>query len=297
MLNTGNALLLLWSLSFFLLGTACAPVKPARVAAVAHTAEDVARAAAKQSDPTIVRRGSPAYLMLIDGLIEAYPDNRDLLIAGCRAYLSYASSFLEDTDLREANTLYGKAKLYGFRALSKKRDFNEAVSGNLDDFINSLQQYGKRDVTALFWTASAWVNWINLNVDDLEALAEMPMLEATMRRILELDGEFYYGSPHLLMGTYLAAKPAIIGGNITEAKKHFDRAFALGEGKVLMAKVLFAQYYAPRVRDRSLFEATLQEVLAAKVDTVPELTLSNVLAQEKAKRLLEQADGYFVELP
>ena len=164
-------------------------------------------------------------------------------------------------------------------------------------FTAFLQKYKEEDVPALFWTASSWVNWINLNTDDLEALAEMPMLEATMRRILELDGEFYYGSPHLLMGAYLAARPAIIGGNIAEAKEHFERALTLGEGKLLMAKVLFARYYARRVRNRTLFEETLQEVLVAPVDTVPELTLSNVLAQEKAKKLLEQADEYFGELP
>ena len=284
-------------MGLFLLCLACAPIKPARVAAVALTAEDVAKAAAKQSDPTIVRSGSPAYLMLIDGLVEAYPDNKDLLTAGCRAYLSYASSFLEDTDLDRTKPLYAKAKNYGFRALSDKGDFRKAVAGNLDEFIVFLQQYNKKDVPALFYTASSWVNWINLNLDNLEALVEMPMLEATMLRILELDGEFYYGSPHLLMGAYLAAKPTIIGGNISEAKEHFDQALALGEGKVLTAKVLFAKYYARRIGDRTLFKETLQEVLAAPVDTVPELTLSNVLAQEKARRLLEQTDEYFGELP
>ena len=297
MSNTRKGLLLLSLLSFFLFCMACAPFKPARVKAVALTAEDVAKAAAKQSDPTIVRTGSPAYLMLIDGLIEAYPENRELLIAGCRAYLSYASSFLEDTYLDKAAPLYAKAKNYGFRGLSENGDFQEAVAGDLDRFIDFLDQYEKEDVAALFWTTSSWVNWINLNSDSIEALAEMPMLEATMQRILALDGEFYYGSPHLLMGAYLAAKPAIIGGNIDEAKEHFDQALTLGEGKFLMAKVLFAEYYARRVRDRALFEETLQEVLAAPVDTVPELTLSNVLAQEKARKLLEQADEYFSELP
>ena len=295
--NTLKGFVSLWFLSFFLLCLACVPVKHARVAAAAFTAEDVARAAAKQSDPTIVRSGSPAYLMLIDGLIEAYPDNRALLTAGCRAYLSYASSFIEDTDLDKATPLYAKAKHYGFQALSEKGDFQKAVAGNLEDFIIFLRHYDKKDVPALFWMASSWVNWINLNLDNLEALAEMPMLEATMLRILELDGEFYYGSPHLLMGAYLAAKPAIIGGNISEAKEHFDRALALGEGKVLTAKVLFAKYYARRIGDRTLFKETLQEVLAAPVDTVPELTLSNVLAQEKARKLLEQTDEYFGELP
>jgi len=297
MLNVSKGLLSLWFLSIFVLCMACAPVKPARVAAVALTAEDVAKAAAKQSDPTIVRYGSPAYLMLIDGLIEAYPEKRGLLTAGCRAYLSYASSFVEETDLDQATALYVKAKNYGFRALSEKWDFRKAVAGNLEEFIVFLQQYRKKDVPALFWTASSWVNWINLNLDNLEALAEMPMLEAAMQRILELDSEFYYGSPHLLMGAYLAAKPAMIGGNMNEAKEHFDRALAIGEGKVLMAKVLFAEHYARRVRDRTLFEETLQQVLAAPVDEVPELTLSNVLAQEKARRMLEQADEYFSELP
>ncbi len=297
MSNTRKDLLLLWFLGFILISVGCAPIKPARVAAVAFTAEDVANAAAKQSNPTIVRSGSPAYLMLIDGLIEAYPENKDLLTAGCRAYLSYASSFVEDADEQEAKPLYAKAKSYGFRALSGQGNFQKAVAGNLEDFIVFLKEYKKGDVPTLFWTASSWVSWINLSLDELEALAEMPMVEATMRRILELDGEFYYGSPHLLLGAYLAAKPAVLGGKIDEVKAHFDRALALGDGKVLMAKVLFAEYYAKRIRDRALFEETLQEVLAAPVDTVPELTLSNVLAQKKARRLLERADEYFDELP
>ena len=297
MSNTSKTIVPLWSLSFFLLCLACAPIKSARVAAVALTAEDVAKAAAKQSDPNVVRSGSPAYLMLIDGLLEAYPDSKDLLTAGCQAYLSYASSFLEDSDLEKVKPLYTKAKAYGFRALADKVDFQKAVAGNLEEFIVLLQQYKKNDVPALFCTASSWVNWINLNSDSLEALVEIPMLEATMRRILELDDEFHYGGPHLLLGAYLAAKPSIIGGDIHEAKRHFDRALALGEGKVLMAKVLFAKYYARRVGDRTLFEETLQEVLATPTDTVPELTLSNVLAQEKARKMLEQADDYFGGLP
>ena len=68
--------------------TGCIPVKQARVAAVALTLQDVAQAAGKQSDAAIVKEGTPAYLMLVDGLIEAYPDNRELLLAGCKAYAS-----------------------------------------------------------------------------------------------------------------------------------------------------------------------------------------------------------------
>jgi hypothetical protein len=230
--------------------------------------------------------------MLVDGLIEAYPDNSELLTAGCQAYTAYASSFVEDTDPEKAEALYAKAKGYGFRALSKKEDFQQAVTGQLDDFVAFLKQYNKRDVPSLFWTASAWGKWISLNLDSVEALADM-----AMQRTLELDDSFYYGGPHLLLAVYFAARPDIIGGNINKAKEHFDKAFSLGADKLLSAEVLFARYYAVRLRDRVLFAKTLQGVIDAPVDEVPELTLANTLAKEKAREMLEKVDDYFGELP
>ena len=294
---TREGLVFFWSLSLLLVFGGCAPTKPARVTAVAYTAEDVFIAAAKQSDPTIVRAGTPAYLMLVDGLIEAYPDNSKLLTAGCQAYTAYASSFVEDTDPENAAALYAKAKHYGFRALSKKQDFQQVVAGNLDEFVAFLKQYNKQDVPSLFWTASAWGKWISLNLDSVEALADMAMLEATMWKILELDDSFYYGSPHLLMAVYFAGRPEIIGGNINKSKEHFDKAFSLGADKLLSAKVLFARYYAVRLRDRVLFAKTLQRVIDAPVDEVPELTLANTLAKNKAREMMEKVDDYFGELP
>jgi hypothetical protein len=273
----------------------CIPVKQARVAAVAFTVQDVAKAAAKQPDPTIVREGTPAYLMLVDGLLEAYPDNEELLVAASQAYGSYASSFLAEEDRQTSEAIYGKAKRYGFRALSVSGgvDFGKASSGNLEEFTLVLQEYNKKDVPALFWTASAWASWISANISSVEAMADIPMLEALIRRVLELDESFYYGGPHLLMGVFLAAKPAVMGGDPVKARQHFDRAFALGSGKILMAKVLYAQYYARETKDRALFESLLHEVEKAPADEVPELTLANVIAKEKAKRLLNKTEEYF----
>lgn len=290
----GPALFVLSSLLFL---AGCAPFKSTRVAAVAFTMQDVAQAAAKQSDLSIIREGTPAYLMLVDGLIEAYPQNDDLLVAACRAYSSYASSFLSDEQQDEARALYRKAKLYGFRALSGRDDFAKAAVGNLQEFEAVLQKYGKDDVPAMFCAANAWASWISNNMDDVEALADLPMLEATMKRILELDDSYYYGGPHLLMGVYLAAKPQALGGNPAEAKRHFERAFALGADKLLMAKVLYAQYYARSINDRDLYVQTLEEVMAAPADEVPELTLANTVAKKEAGRLLDKTEEYFARQP
>jgi len=278
-------------LVFFSAG--CIPTKQARVAAVALTLQDVAAAAAKQQDATIIREGTPAYLMLIDGLIEAYPNNRDLLLAGCRAYASYTSMFVVDDHPKTVEALYLKAKLYGFRALSDGGDFGQAASGNLEEFRTFLQRYKKEDVPALFWTASAWAGWISSNLGNVEAVGDLPALEATLDRVLTLDDTYYYGGPHLLMGVYLAARAPVLGGGLAQSKKHFDLAFSISGNKSLAGKTLFAEYYAVGVKDRGLFEETLREVVAAQGDSVPELTLSNALAKEKAKKLLDKTEEYF----
>ena len=272
---------------------ACIPVKSARVAAVALTLQDVAQAASKQTDATIIREGTPAYLMLVDGLIEAYPDNRELLVAGCKGYASYASMFVSDDQPKEAEALYLKAKLYGFRALADRGDFGQAASGSLDEFKSFLQRYKKEDVPALFWTASAWAGWISSNLGNVEAVGDLPVFGATLDRVLELDDTYNYGGPHLLMGVYLAVRAPVLGGGLTEAKKQFDRAFSISGNKVLAGKVLFAQYYAVGIKDRQLFEGTLREVMAAPVDEVPEMTLANTLAKEKAKKLMSKTEEYF----
>ena len=290
-----SRILLVSSVGFALLAGGCAPTKPARVAAVALTLKDVASAAARQSDPLIIKEGTPAYLMLLDGLIEAYPQNGELLVAACQAYASYAGSFLEDEGGERASLLYRRARQYGFRALSRNGDFSKAASGSLDDLSVALAQLTKKDVPALFWTANAWAGWISGNIGSVEAMADLPALEATIKRTLELDGSYYSGGPHLLMGVLLAAKPAAIGGDLPGAKRHFDRAFSMGGERMLGARVLYAQYYARGAKDRELFQSTLKEVLAAPVDDPPEMTFGNVMAKEKARRLLEKTEEYFGE--
>lgn len=286
-----------WGLALIAAGflaSGCLPMKGPRVAAVALTVQDVADAAAKGTDVALVREGTPAYLMLLDGLLEAYPENQDLLIAASRAYGSYAATLEGQPD--RALAINRKAMHYGFRALSVNRaDFREKASGNIEEFRSYLQGFTAKDVPALFWTASAWAGWISQSAGSVEAMADLPAFEALLQRTLELNESFYHGGPHLLKGIYLAAKPEVAGGNLAGAKAHFDRAFALGSDKILMARVYYAQYYAAGIKDKELYTRTLKEVLEAKADEPPEMTLANTMAQHKARELLDRTEEIFEE--
>jgi hypothetical protein len=281
--------LFLLSLSF---SSSCIPTKRLTVAAVGSILEDVARSSSKQSDITVIREGTPAYLMLIDGLIEAYPKNAELLVAGAQAYSSYAALFTEE-DQEKAKGLYLQGKHYGLRALSKRERFKELLHKPLDQFRTCLAEFGKKDVPALFWTASCWGSWISLSTDSVEAMAEIPKVVSLMQRVLELDEGFYYGGPHLFLAVYHLSRPKAYGGDPERAHRHFEKAFELSQERFLMAHVLYAKYYARQTFDRELFLLTLEKVLEAPADSVPELTLLNTLAKQQAKGLLEQVDDYF----
>ena len=291
----GSTRLWIWISLFLLiisLQPACLYSKKARVGAAALLVQDVAKAAYKQSDLTIIREGMPAYLMLMDGMVEAWPDNEQLLIAAAQAYSSFASVFAADQDKEYLKLIAEKARAYALRALAQ-RGFQDPIQSSFDDFEATVKASNKKDVPYLFWGATCWASWIMMHLDSMEAMAELPRVELMMRRSLELDEGFYYGGPHIFMGIWLASRPTVAGGDLQKAQEHFLRALELGEGKFLMSYVYYADNYARRALDKKLFVSTLEKVLETPVDSTPELTLLNTVAQHKAQELLARVDEYF----
>jgi hypothetical protein len=254
--------------------------------------EEVAKASSKQSDLRIIREGMPAYLMLIDGMVQAVPDNEQLLIAAAQSYSSFASLFVENQDKEYAKLLYEKGKQYALRSL-EMRGFKDPLQRPFDDFKEGLQHLEKKDAPYLFWAATSWANWILLNLDSMEAMAELPRVEWMMKRVLELDEGFYYGGPHLFMGIWFASRPKIAGGNLKKAQEHFLKALDLGQGKFLMAYVYYANHYARKMMDKDLFTSTLQKVLETPAEISPDLVLLNTVAKKQAKELLSHVGEYF----
>ena len=254
--------------------------------------QEVSKAANRQADMTLVRQGLPSYLMLIDGMIQTYPDNPDLLLAGAQAYASYASLLDEEETSRTAQ-LIQRAKVYALKALELNPLFKGSLDKPVDLFRKQINDAEKTHVPLLFGVASIWGTWIVQGPDPVEGMADLPKVEAMMDRVLQLDPGYYYGGPHLFKGILLSARPIQFGGNLKMAEAHFKQALNYSQGKFLMTSVYFAQYYARQRLDRDLFVSTLNKVLSTPADSDPDLTLINTLAQQKAKRLLDQVDEFF----
>jgi hypothetical protein len=109
--------------------------------------------------------------------------------------------------------------------------------------------------------------------------------------VIELDENHENGGPHLYMGGMETLLPASMGGKPEEGRAHFEKAIEINEA-YLMTKVIYAQQYARLMFDQELHDRLLNEVLSA--DPVVEgMTLTNRIAQERAKDLLASSKDYF----
>jgi len=252
-------------------------------------AGNLSRAMLNQDDPEIVRTGAPAYLLLLDGMIEGAPNDRALLMAGARLYSAYAIGLVKNAIRRER--LSTKARDYARRALCSTQP---AVCKNENkpfrEFAPYIDEIGRTDLKALYTYGTSWVGWIQAHSSDWGALADLPKIEYIMQRVVTLEQGHDRGRAQLYLGVMHTQLPPAMGGKPEVGKAYFEQAIKYSNGRDLMAKVEFARRYARLVFDQSLHDRLLKEVLEAK-PAEPELTLSNILAQQQAKELL--ADDYF----
>lgn len=253
--------------------------------------ENLSQAILNNNDLATVEAGAPAYLLMVDGLLLREPDNESLLRGASNIYTSYASVFVKDQV--RAKKLTEKALSYALRAICVRRSktcgFREV---DFKKFNNTLLSLDKEDVPDLYALGSAWAVWIQMHREDWNAVAEISRVEAVMKRIVDLDESYQDGGAHLYLGVLATFIPPALGGKPDVGKKHFERALEISKDKNLMVKVLYAQHYARLMFDRKLHDRLLNEVLEGKAE-VPGYTLSNTLAQERAKELLKSGKDYF----
>ena len=259
--------------------------------ATSQMADNITLAILNQDDPATVRDGAPAYLLMIDGLVEGDPENSDLLLAGAKLYGSYASAFVEDEE--RAQLLSSKSYDYARRALClEMKSVCEAAAEKLDRFDASLATVDRRDLKVVYGFAVAWAGWIENNSSDWNAVADLSKVTAVFERCLALDENYDNGGSHLYLGVIKSLLPAALGGKPEEARGHFERAGEISAGRNLMVQVLMAKHYARNVFDRELHDSLLTTVQSADAD-YNGYTLINTLAKLQADQLLAESDEFF----
>ena len=245
-----------------------------------------------EPDLQLAEDSMPANISMLNGMIHLDPENVQLHIYAAQAYYGLSYGFNEDNDVERAERFYLRGLKHGITAL-KLIGLKNVKESTPDELEQQLQKLDKDDVAALFWTASNWAKWIDLNRDKAEGLIQLPKPTAMMQRILALDETFYYGSAHMYFGVYYGSRAQILGGNYEKSRQHFDRAREITDNKLLVADLLQAQYLARQMFDRDDFHQRLSGIIEAPEDLYPELTLLNQISKRKAKLLLSKEEQWF----
>ena len=250
----------------------------------------------RETDLELARASIPANIKMIEALLLADPDNVTYRIQAAMAFYGYAMAFVEDSDPARAAKLYRRAHEHAEVALAAAGIAPNTLKGSSAAALDlALAKLDARAVPALFWTASAWAKWIELQLDDPARLAELPRAEALMRRVLALDETYYHGGVHMFFGVYYGGRAPMFGGDFTRSAQHFDRAAQISQNRMLWVDVYRAQYLLRQMSDRAAFHTTLSRVLAApdSSNVEPDLNFANALARQKAAALLTQEEDLF----
>lgn len=247
----------------------------------------------QESDLELARASIPANLKMIEALLLADPGNAAYRVQAAMGFYGYTLAFVEAENHDRAVALYERARDHAALALERAGLPRATLGGDVEKLAEALAELDARAVPALFWTASAWGKWIELQLDDPARLDELPRVERLMQRALALDEAYYYGGAHVFFGVYYGARAPMFGGDFARSARHFDRAAELGRGRLLMVEVYRARYLLRQMGDRAAFHAALKRVLDAAPSTDPELNLANALARKEAAELLAQEEELF----
>lgn len=245
----------------------------------------------RQTDLDLVCEGAPAYLLMLDSLLVEHPDNYKLQLGGVQVYTSYAGAVGECGHPERVDAMTVKARTYGLALLHKETGITPEMT--FPELAAALTKVDKGEVGPLFWGGYGWALWIAGQDGSPAALVDLLRVEQMMLRVVALDDTYFRGGAHLFLGINYGSRPLLYGGNPELARQHFERALAINDRAFLPVQVAYAQYYAKSQFDRELYQKLLEEVLAFDPAKAPELTLSNLVAQRQARRLLTKIDDYF----
>jgi len=305
------------AVSLLLVLSACSPRKMA-VHEMAGMVETGMTALEQDDDLEMLEQALPANIKLLEIFLASNPEDTHLLTVLARSYGSYNFMLLEpkfeeaqfrasSPDANEAletealhlkqkvSRYYQKGASYALKALEIRHPGCRPALKKVDTIEPFMQRLGNKDVSSIFWYGFNLAAWINLNRDSVQAIAQAHIAEKCMRRVVELQPDYFNGSAHLVLMAYYASRSPMMGGNLDAARLHYDALKQLAGDGFLMADLFYARYYLHQVQDRQSCETILEAIDSAS-NQKSDYPLFNKVAGYRAHIYLAALDELFESL-
>lgn len=215
----------------------------------------------------------------------------------------YTYAFLVEKADRviEENYSSGKA-LYGEALLS----FEQAIEngkialylrhpelGSETDLNFSVIDLTPDDIPFLYWLGAAYGGAISSSRGKSLWIIQLPKVGHLLESALAIDPSWNYGAIHSAMISYSMARADLDGRNVDEAKRHFKAAMRFSGRNDLGAIVSYAENICIYEQDREKFKQLLDRVMLMDAQKNKDLSLGNIIAQDRARWLLSREEELF----
>lgn len=292
--------------SIFLLLSGCS-IRQIAVTKLADTLAEGGSVYASDNDIELVGGALPFSLKTIEGLLVEVPEHRELLLTAASGFTQYSYVYVdlqafevEPTDTarayqlkQRAKNLYLRGRGYALRAVElQQENFIEGLRSNPEA---TLSTFTRENIPELYWLALSWAAAIAADKSDMSLVADLNLIEPILQRCLQLDEGYDRGALHEFMIAYQGGRSPLQGGGAASARKHFTRAEALSGDIRIGPLVSLAESVSIGEQNRAEFEQLLRQALAFNTDAHEPTRLANLVAQKRARLLLDNASAYFLE--
>ncbi len=228
-------------------------------------------------------------LKLLEEIVATDANNYEALVYLSRGNYLLADGHYDD----EKNKLkYWETGLsYGEKALATNKDFAKKTGEEKVAVEDALDTLTKNEIEAIYWTAVNLGKWSKLT-GVLKSMKFKAKVQKLVKKVEELNPEFFYGAVHRYWGTFYAVAPFFAGGSLEKSFEEYTKTISMANA-YLGSHVLFAENYAVKKGDKDLFKKELEFVLNADVNAVPEIRAENVIEKKKAEKLLSKMNEVF----
>lgn len=245
-------------------------------------------------DLQTVNDGLPAYLLMVDALVETYPKSESLRLTSASLNGSYGGVFVPADQPERQKRLTAKALEQAGIAFclydNKACDLTALKPVELEQ---ALPQWNSpKDLPYLYALGTAWASYIQAHADDWLVIAQLGRAEAVLKQLVSIEPEYEKGMALLYLGVMNSILPPSLGGQPDIAQDYYERALVAGNEENLIIYVYYASNFARLMFDQALHDDLLNRALSLD-PYVDGYTLQNVFALEQAKQLLATSNDYF----